>query len=102
MKSCWQIELCCSKPELILGFRLERSLLETIRLSEAHGDAQLPWAVSHPQGAAPAVPTTMPHARDLGCGGLPPILCLWHSVYSPRDSNSFSWCLAQGLLGRKQ
>lgn len=99
MKPCWQIELWCSKPQLILGFRLKRSFPETIRLSEARRDAQLPRAVSQPQGAAPAVPSTMPRP---GTWAVVASLPSPASVYSPTDSNSCSWALARGLLGRKQ
>lgn len=51
----------CSVPGLILGFRLERSFLGTPRLLETRGMLQqLPQVGSHPQGAAPAVPSAVP------------------------------------------
>lgn len=51
MKPWWLIELWCSVPELIQGFRLERSFPGTLRLLETHGMLQqLPQVGSHPQG----------------------------------------------------
>lgn len=61
MKPWGLMELWCSVPELTLGFRLERSFPGTPRLLETPGILQqLPQVGSHPQGAAPAVPGTVP------------------------------------------
>lgn len=51
MRPWWLIELWCSVPELMLGFRLERSFPGPPRLLETCGMLQqLPRVGSHPKG----------------------------------------------------